>query len=629
MDRRDRGHRRPERGERLRQQAQGHLLGVEQPGHRHHPAAQVQGADRQGRGGQRRRGAVRDVRHFQGPDQRLSVPAREPLRLLGPQVRQGRRPEHRAEGGPARRRRAGPAVRQLPGRQQPGRPDRGPVRDQDRDDLHDQAGRRAAGHADHHAGHQRAAVGQRVRQSPRRSLQRRGLSWMTANPAPAASAAVPAAEAAGIYKQFGSTQALRGVDLTLWPGRCLGLVGRNGAGKSTLVSIHVNLACADLTVEQRQIVEITRALASGTRCLLLDEPTAALERAGIERLFARVRQLTANGVAILYISHHLEEVFEICQDVAVIRDGELVLTGAATGLSKDQLVSAMVGPDVAATRADLAPGGAGRRSAADPAREPCLVVDHVSSGARGGRVTDVCLEVRPGERVGVTGLLSAGVATLARIVAGAARYETGRVLVAGTELTAGRRDLNLKAGVGYIPEDRQAEGFVAALSVAENATMTITDWLARMAGFLRPSARAAAAAPLARRLSIVSAGLGQISGELSGGNQQKVTVARALAREPRLIVAITPTRGVDVASKSLLLAELARVTDETGAGLLLASDELDDLVICDRVIVLVRGERFTEFTDPPFDREALIAASEGMARGADLPPESSPGGHDE
>jgi len=535
---------------------------------------------------------------------------------------------------------------------------------------------------------------------------------MTANPAPAASAAVPAAEAAGIYKQFGSTQALRGVDLTLWPGRCLGLVGRNGAGKSTLVSIlsgiypadrgevrfdgaaapalgavgawrrqiatvfqhsmvvpsltvaenvflgrqpqraglvdwrhmrdqaaqimsdwgfsiDVNLACADLTVEQRQIVEITRALASGTRCLLLDEPTAALERAGIERLFARVRQLTASGVAILYISHHLEEVFEICQDVAVIRDGELVLTGAAAGLSKDQLVSAMVGPDVAATRADLAPETAGRRSPAAPAREPCLVVDHVSSGARGGRVTDVSLEVRPGERVGVTGLLSAGVATLARIVAGAARYETGRVLVAGTELTAGRRDLNLKAGVGYIPEDRQAEGFVAALSVAENATMTITDWLARMAGFLRPSARAAAAAPLARRLSIVSAGLGQISGELSGGNQQKVTVARALAREPRLIVAITPTRGVDVASKSLLLAELARVTDETGAGLLLASDELDDLVICDRVIVLVRGERFTEFTDPPFDREALIAASEGMARGADLPPESSPGGHDE
>jgi simple sugar transport system ATP-binding protein len=533
---------------------------------------------------------------------------------------------------------------------------------------------------------------------------------MTGNLAPAASAAVPAAEAAGIYKQFGSTQALRGVDLTLWPGRCLGLVGRNGAGKSTLVSIlsgiypadrgevrfdgaaapdlsavgawrgqiatvfqhsmvvpgltvaenvflgsqpqraglvdwrqmrdragqimsewgfpiDVTRACADLTVEQRQIVEIARALAAGTRCLLLDEPTAALERAGIERLFARVRQLTASGVAILYISHHLEEVFEICQDVAVIRDGELVLTGATGGLSKDQLVSAMVGPDVAATRAEL--GGA--RAGAFPATpngqrpaEPCLIVEHVSSSSPGGQLKDVSLEIRPGERIGVTGLLSAGVATLARIIAGAVPYETGRVLVAGHQPAPGRPDRALQAGVGYIPEDRQAEGFVSVLSVAENATMTITDWLARVAGFLRPRARAAAAAPLARRLSIVSAGLGQLASELSGGNQQKVTVARALARKPRLIVAITPTRGVDVASKSLLLAELARVTDETGAGLLLASDELDDLVICDRVIVLVRGERFTEFSEPPFDREALIAASEGMAPSPAADPDTDP-----
>jgi simple sugar transport system ATP-binding protein len=148
--------------------------------------------------------------------------------------------------------------------------------------------------------------------------------------------------------------------------------------------------------------------------------------------------------------------------------------------------------------------------------------------------------------------------------------------------------------------------------VAENATMTVVDRLAGALGWLRPQARASAAAPLARRLSVVSAGLGQPVGELSGGNQQKVTVARALARGPRLIVAVTPTRGVDVAAKSLLLAELAAVTDESGASLLLATDELSDLVICDRVIVLHRGERFAEFTEPPFDREALIAATEGI-----------------
>ncbi len=497
---------------------------------------------------------------------------------------------------------------------------------------------------------------------------------MTETATPAAPAAAPAAEAAGIYKQFGSTLALRGVDLTLWPGRCLGLVGRNGAGKSTLVSIlsgiypadsgavrfdgqpapahggtgawrrriatvfqhsmvvpeltvaenvflgrqplragrvdwrgmraqaaqvmaewgfaiDVRLPCADLTVEQRQIVEIARALAAGTRCLLLDEPTAALERGAIERLFARVRQLAASGVAVLYISHHLEEVFEICQDVAVLRDGELVLTSPVPQLTKDDLVTAMVGAGpgtetgagpgtgtYVGTRNDTGTGGGtgydtGTRTetgkstgnGAGPARAaPCLVVDDVSAELPGGRVSSVSLDVRPGERVGLTGLLSAGVSSLARIAAGAEPYTAGQVLVDGRRLVPGRRDLALRLGVGYIPEDRQRDGFVAPLGVAENVTMTIADWLATMLGFIRPRARAARAAPFARGLSIISAGLGQAVAELSGGNQQKVTVARALAREPRLIVAITPTRGVDVASKALLLAELAAVTERTG-----------------------------------------------------------------
>jgi simple sugar transport system ATP-binding protein len=567
---------------------------------------------------------------------------------------------------------------------------------------------------------------------------------------PAASAAgeEPAVEAAGIFKQFGSTQALRGVDLTLQPGRCLGLVGRNGAGKSTLVSIlsgiypadagqvrfegrpapplgavhawrgriatvfqhsmvvpdltvaenvflghqpgrgglvdwrrmreqaqqimadwgfrlDVGRPCSSLTVEQRQIVEIARALAAGTRCLLLDEPTATLERAAAARLFARVRQLVSSGVAVLYISHHLEEVFEICQDAAVIRDGEIVLTAPVKDLTKEQLISAMVGRTSAgggavaggagAGGAGAGGAGTGRAAGADGAvtaegpvaggelvtgeglvtggqvaadgaagaGTPCLVLEHVSAAAPQGALRDVSLQVRPGERVGVTGLLSAGVSTLARVVAGVTPYEAGTVLVDGKPLTSGRRDLAMRAGVGYIPEDRQAEGFVALLGVAENGTMSIVDWLARRLGWIRPRARSAAMAPLARTLSIVSAGLNQPVGELSGGNQQKVTVARSIARKPRLIVAIAPTRGVDVASKALLLAELAAVTKQSGAGLLLASDELSDLDICDRIVVLVRGERFTEFGAPPFDREALIAATEGIAANGGAQPEQN------
>ncbi len=514
------------------------------------------------------------------------------------------------------------------------------------------------------------------------------------------SSQIPAVRAEGIDKHFGSTHALRGVDLSIDAGTCLGLVGRNGAGKSTLVSVLSGLLapdsgrvsiggepappagavdawrgriatvfqhsmvvpqltvaenvflgsptgrgsrvdwrlmrrrteeimaewgfdirpttlCQDLTVEQLQIVEIARALATGARCLLLDEPTAALERNAVQRLFDRVNQLTAGGVAVLYISHHLEEVFEICQDVVVMRDGQVVKTAPTRELTRDQLVAAMVGSvaDGAAAPADgPADGPAAGAKRAPRGGEPVLVVDGLTTSSARGRLNGVSLQVGPGECVGVTGLLSAGVSTLGRVIAGAEPSETGTVQVNGRTVRTGRRDLAQRAGIGYIPEDRRLEGFVAHLGVAENTTMTITDRLSTRLGLLQPARRVQAAKPLTEALSLVASGPQQPVGELSGGNQQKVTVARTLAHDPAVIVAITPTRGVDIASKALLLAALADYARRTGAGLLLASDELSDLVLCDRVVVLVRGQVFAEFHEPPFDREELIAATEGLVR---------------
>jgi len=505
---------------------------------------------------------------------------------------------------------------------------------------------------------------------------------------------IPAVQAVGIDKHFGSTHALRGVDISIEAGHCLGLVGRNGAGKSTLVSILSGLVapdggevrvdgkpappagavdawrgqiatvfqhsmvvpqltvaenvflgsrtgrgnrvdwramrrrtddimaewgfdispttlCQDLTVEQLQIVEIARALATGARCLLLDEPTAALERNAVQRLFDRVNQLTAGGVAVLYISHHLEEVFEICQDVVVMRDGQVVRTSRTSELTKDQLITSMVG---SVADGAAAPAGTVRTKAAPSDSEPVLVLDGLTTSSARGRLNGISLQVGPGECVGVTGLLSSGVSTLGRVVAGAEPSDTGTVRVGGRTVKPGRRDLAQRAGIGYIPEDRRLEGFVAHLGVAENTTMTITDRLSTRLGLLRPHSRTQAAAPLTDALSLVSSGPQQPVGELSGGNQQKVTVARTLIHDPDVIVAITPTRGVDIASKALLLSALTDYARRTGAALLLASDELSDLVHCDRVIVLVRGEVFAEFTDPPFDREELIAATEGLVR---------------
>jgi simple sugar transport system ATP-binding protein len=507
-----------------------------------------------------------------------------------------------------------------------------------------------------------------------------------------------AVEATGIEKSFGSTRALRGVDLQIEAGQCLGLVGRNGAGKSTLVSIlcglvapdrgevrfdgqpapavkdvdawreriatvfqhsmvvpeltvaeniflgqplgrrgvvdwkkmraearaiidewgfdvSANARCDTLTVEQLQLVEIARALATGAHCILLDEPTAALERKGVERLFERVRHLVNGGVAVLYISHHLEEVFEICRDVTILRDGEVVLSSPVADLTNEQMVAAMVGdtPTADATAGNHAAIAISDSTAGNKGRHGSgLSIENLQVESARGALRGVSLRVAPGERLGVTGLLSAGVATLGRVAAGSDRFESGRILIGDRQLVPGRRDLALRAGVGYVPEDRRAEGFVAPLGIAENATMTVTDRLVGALGFLRPASRRKAAQPLTTALSLVSSGLDQPVGELSGGNQQKVTVVRALIRNPGVIVAVTPTRGVDVASKSLLLGALSETARRTGASLLICSDELDDLVECDRVIVLVRGEIFTEFTEPPFDREALIAATEGL-----------------
>jgi simple sugar transport system ATP-binding protein len=376
-------------------------------------------------------------------------------------------------------------------------------------------------------------------------------------------------------------------------------------------NVDPGVECGTLTVEQRQIVEIAGALVRGTRILLLDEPTAALERDGVRRLFDRVRALVASGVAVLYISHHLEEVFEICQDVVVLRDGEVVLTAPSPTLTQDQLVSAMVGDIEAPVIPARAAAPAVRRKSTGPSEE-LLVASNIVAESTRGSLLDASLTVHAGERVGLTGLLGAGVATLGRVIVGAHEYQSGSIRFDGKRLPAGRPDATLAAGIGYIPEDRWLEGFVGLLGISENMTMSIAAHLAGRLGFLTPAKRIAAARPLAKELSLVSRGLNQPVDELSGGNQQKVTVARALASRPKLIVAITPTRGVDVASKELLLAALAEITRATGASLLLASDELDDLQICDRVIVLLRGQVFKEFTAPPYDTEELIAATEGL-----------------
>jgi simple sugar transport system ATP-binding protein len=370
--------------------------------------------------------------------------------------------------------------------------------------------------------------------------------------------------------------------------------------------VDVDQEAGRLTVEQRQIVEIARALSIGARFLILDEPTAALEKAAVERLFERVRRMREGGVGVLYISHHLEEIYEICDRVSVLRDGELVLSGDVSGVSQANLVAAMVGsaPPRRATEIEAV------ETRVEPGAER-LRVEHLVVFSRAGSVADVSLSVRAGECVGLVGLDGSGSVTTADAIVGLVKPKSGTIAINGSPVRQGKVDSTLRRGVGYVPQDRHARGFAPQLGVAENLTLALLDRLATRFGLVSFAKRDAIAQGQAEQLQIVARSLQQPVSSLSGGNQQKVVVGRALAPDPNVLVVVNPTVGVDVASKEALLDALDRARDQ-GVALLVVSDDFEDLRVCTRLLVMVRGRIVAEFDQPPWDRQRLIAAVEGL-----------------
>jgi simple sugar transport system ATP-binding protein len=367
--------------------------------------------------------------------------------------------------------------------------------------------------------------------------------------------------------------------------------------------LDVNRLARDLTVEQRQVVEIARALSVGARFLILDEPTASLEKAAIERLFESISRLKRSGIGILYISHHLEEIYEVCDRVTVLRDGVRVLNTPVGEIEQGRLVEAMVG--FAPQRATEIVASTLVTSSA----QPRLEISHLHIPATLGPVEDVSFSVSPGECVGLVGLQGSGTATVADAVVGLVKPVSGEIRLDGKPIHAGRVDATLRQGVAYVPEDRHARGFVPYLGVGENLTLCILDGLSNW-GITSRSGRDQVASGLVEQLGIVTSGLDQWVGQLSGGNQQKVVVGRALARRPTVLVAVTPTVGVDVAAKESLLNVIDAVRAD-GTAVLLVSDDLEDLRICTRLLVMVKG-RLVKSYQPPWDRHELIAAVEGL-----------------
>ncbi|MEW9528074.1 sugar ABC transporter ATP-binding protein [Microbispora sp. NPDC049125] len=364
------------------------------------------------------------------------------------------------------------------------------------------------------------------------------------------------------------------------------------------VDVPADRLAGDLTVEQRQLVEIARALSGGARFIILDEPTAQLDGPAIQRLFTRMRALREQGVTMLFISHHLEEVYEVCDDVTVFRDARHVVTRPVAELPQGELVAAMTGEAVSL-------GGRSDRPA--PAEDVVLQAEGLTLP---GHYEDVDLRVRRGEVLGLAGSGSSGKVSLAETLAGLRRAAAGTVAIDGVRPRPGDVPAALEAGLGFLPQDRGKEGFVPLLALSENVTLPVAHRLGSY-GTVSSSRQREYANKMIKELDIHASGPGQPVGELSGGNAQKAVMARALSNSPKALVVVDPTAGVDVRAKEALLGAIEDAA-RGGSGALVVSDDLDDLRVCDRVLVMFHGRVVRDLPRGWTDQE-LVALMEGMA----------------
>ncbi|MEV0596037.1 sugar ABC transporter ATP-binding protein [Nonomuraea cavernae] len=354
-----------------------------------------------------------------------------------------------------------------------------------------------------------------------------------------------------------------------------------------------------LSIADQQLVEIAKALSRDARVLIMDEPTAALSGNEVARLFSVVEALREHGCAILFISHRLDEIFSLCQRVTTLRDGAWIAGEPVAGLTHDDLVRRMVGRELGALypKQDAAVG------------DVALSVERLT---REGVFTDVSFEVRRGEIVALAGLVGAGRSEVARAVFGVDRWDAGSVTVDGRHLPAGSPTAAMDAGLALVPEDRRQQGLVMELSIERNIGLTGLRSLRRGLTISRKAERDRAA-DWAVRLRLKFARLGDGVGVLSGGNQQKVVLAKWLATEPSVLIVDEPTRGIDVGTKAEVHRLLSELAGQGIAVLMISSDLPEVLGMADRVLVMHEGRLAAEIPRAEATEESVMNAATGRA----------------
>ncbi len=340
-----------------------------------------------------------------------------------------------------------------------------------------------------------------------------------------------------------------------------------------------SLPARELPLEDQKLVELARALSQGPRVLIVDEMSASLSQRGSRDLDQMLRTFASDGNLVIYISHYLEEVFELCDLVTVMKDGQVVRTVDVADSSVDELSTLMVGRT---TRQIM------YRKPEEAARSGDLVL-RVAGLSLAGRYRNVSFDLHEGEILGVGGLVNCGSEALALTLFGALRPDSGSVELRGRRVSFRHPRSAIGAGLGYVPADRDRDGLILNVSIERNIALVALRWLARF-GWLRPIAEARLAQRFIRELNIVCRGGRQQPLSLSGGNRQKVVLAKWLVRKNNVLILHNPTRGVDVSGKAeinSIIAELAR----NGLSILLISDELPELIgMSDNIVIMRRGE---------------------------------------
>ncbi len=426
--------------------------------------------------------------------------------------------------------------------------------------------------------------GQPLTQHDTAQTKRAGIAAIYQQPALFAELSV----AENIATGYEPTGLWRRVDWRARTARATALLQRVGA------RIDPQRRAGDLTMPEQQLVEIARALGQDARILIMDEPTASLGEADAQNLFRVVRELRAAGVGIIYISHRLEELSQIADRVTVLRDGETIETRAMAGVTRDELIRLMIGRELSAVFPKRA------------VKQGEVLLELRGLGCAASGVRDVSLSVRAGEIVGLAGLVGAGRTELARVLFGLTPADAGEIWVNGARVTIDSPARAIALGIAYVPEDRRRHGVVLPLAISANTTLASLPHFAR-AGWFDFNAERAQAAAMVEQLAVKTPSIFAPAGNLSGGNQQKVALAKWLTTKPRIIILDEPTQGIDVGAKAeihRLMCDLA----EQGIAVLMISSELPEVLgMSDRIMVMRGGRIAGELSRSEATQENVLA----------------------